>query len=196
MKNIFYTILVSSSFLFTSCDTNDDGFYHNVFVEANNLVTIQTQSSYSVGDYLFITADFSRYLPDFGHTSALLDIYQSTGGATQYAFSYVIEKKINATDWKVVSVNDNQLLVNQGLAVSSEYVYGICLYNPTDQSFEYNVGFPLLSAGNYRLSFGYNSNSTTKVELRSLSQPKNLIMNINSTASGLDNNGFYNFVVN
>lgn len=196
MKKLFYIVLFSSAFLFTNCDTNDDGFYHNVFLEANNLVTIQTQPSYAVGDYLYIDADFSRYLPDSENEAALLDIYKTTNGATQFVFSYVIERKINATDWEVVSVDDSLLDINQGSAVNGEYVYGICQLDNVDQSYLYNVGFPLLSAGDYRLSFGYNSSSTNRVELRSVSRPKDLVMNINSTVTGLDSNGYYNFTVN
>lgn len=196
MKKLFYIVLFSSSFLFNSCDTNDDGFYHNVYLEANNLVTIETQTNYAVGDYLYINADFSRYLPDATNPSTLLDIYKTTNGATQYAFSYVIEKKINATDWEVVTVNDNLLNITKGSALNGAYVYGLCQYNNADETYEYNVGFPLQSAGNYRLSFGYNSSSTNKIELRSISNPKDLIMNINSTVSGINSDGYYYFTVN
>ena len=196
MKKLFYIVILSSSFLFNSCDTNDEGFYHNVFLEANNLVTIQTQPLYFVGDYIYIDADFSRYLPDTENLATLLDVYQTTNGATQFSFSYVIEKKINATDWEVVTVNNNQLNINKGTAINGAYVYGLCQYNTADQTYEYNVGFPLLSTGNYRLSFGYNSSSATKVELRSISQPKELIMNINSTVSGVNSSGYYTFTVN
>jgi hypothetical protein len=188
-------VLFGSCFLVTNCNTNDDGFYQNVFFEANNLVTIQTQTTYSVGDYLYIDADFSRYLPDNQNLGALLDIYKTTTGATQYGFSYVIEKRINASDWEVISVADSQLDINKGSAQNGGFVLGICQYNSADETYEYNVGFPLLSSGNYRLSFGYNSTSS-KVELRSVSQPKNLVLNINSTITGLDDTGYYNFVVN
>lgn len=196
MKKLFYIVLFSSSFLFNSCVTNDDGFYHNVYLEANDLVTIETQTSYNVGDYLYIDADFSRYLPDANNLGTLLDIYKTTNGATQYAFSYVIEKKINATDWEVVSVADNLLNITKGSAFNGAYVYGLCQYNTADETYEYNVGFPLQTAGNYRLSFGYNSSSTSKIELRSISQPKDLIMNINSTISGINGDGYYYFTVN
>jgi len=196
MKKLFYIVLFSSSFLFNSCDTNDDGFYNNVYLDATNLVTINTQPSYAVGDYLYVSADFSRYLPDTVNPAALLDVYQTTNGATQFAFSYVIEKKINDTDWEVVTVNDNLLDINQGNAINGAYVYALCQYNTTTENYQYNVGFPLLSTGNYRLSFGYNNSSTTKIELRSLSQPKNLVMNINSTVTGIDSSGYYTFSVN
>ena len=172
--------------------TNDDGFYNNVFVDVPNLVAIDAHpTTYSVGEKLYISADFSRYLND----GALLDVFQTTG-ATQFAFSYVIEKQINPTTWELVTVNDSQLDIIKGNAVNGSYVYGICEYNTTDQTYEYRVGFPLLSTGTYRMSFGYNSDSVNKVELRSLSPATRLILNINSTITGLNANGYYNFTVN
>lgn len=196
MKKLFYIVLFSSSFFLNSCDTNDDGFYNSAYLDADNLVTIETQPSYAVGDYLYIDANFSRYLPDTENEASFLDIYQTTNGATRFAFSYVIEKKINATDWEAVTVNDNLLDINNGTATSGVYVYGFCQYNTTNENYEYNVGFPLLSAGDYRLSFGYNSSSVAKIELRSISQPEDLIMNINSTVTGIDSSGYYTFTVN
>ena len=192
MKKIHYILLIAVAFLVSNCDTNDDGFYNNVFVDVPNLVSIESHSStYTVGEKLYIDADFSRYLSD----GALLDIYKTTG-ATQFAFSYVIEKQISTTEWEVVTVNDSQLDIVKGDAQNGSYVYGICEYNATDESYEYRVGFPLLTAGNYRMSFGYNSDSPDTVELRSLSPTTRLILNINSLITGLDSNGYYNFTVN
>lgn len=191
MKKIHYIVLIVMALLVSNCDTNDDGFYNNVFVDIPNLVSIEAHSStYTIGEKLFINADFSRYLSD----GALLDIYKTTG-ATQFAFSYVIEKQISATEWEVVTVNDSQLVIEEGDAQNGSYVYGICEYNATDESYEYRVGFPLLTAGTYRMSFGYNSDSPDKVELRSLSPATRLILNINSLITGLDANGYYNFTV-
>ena len=192
MKKIHYILLIAVAFLVSNCDTNDDGFYNNVFVDISNLVSIEAHSStYTVGEKLYIDADFSRYLSD----GALLDIYKTTG-ATQFAFSYVIEKQISTTEWEVVTVNDSQLEIVKGDAQNGSYVYGICEYNATDESYEYRVGFPLLTAGTYRMSFGYNSDSPDTVELRSLSPATRLILNINSLITGLDANGYYNFTVN
>ncbi len=192
MKKIHYILLIAVAFLVSNCDTNDDGFYNNVFVDIPNLVSIEAHSStYTVGEKLYIEADdFKRYLSD----GAPLDIYKTTG-ATQFAFSYVIEKQISTTEWEVVTVNDSQLVIEQGDAQNGSYVYGICEYNATDESYEYRVGFPLLTAGTYRMSFGYNSDSPDTVELRSLSPATRLILNINSLITGLDANGYYNFTV-
>ena len=179
--------------LFSNCDTDDDGFYNNVFIDVPNLVTIDPHApTYTVGEKLYVGADFSRYLPDGINT---LDVFQTTG-ATGFAFSYVIEKQIDATTWEVVTVSDSQLDIVEGNAQNGSYVYGICEYNATDETYEYRVGFPLLTAGTYRMSFGYNSESLDKVELRSLSPATRLFLNINSAITGLDGNGYYNFTVN
>jgi hypothetical protein len=192
MKKLHYIVMIAVTFLFSNCDTNDDGFYNNVFADVPNLVVMDAHSNtYTVGEKLYISADFSRYLND----GALLDIYQTTG-ATEFAFSYVIEKQINATTWEVVTVSDSQLDIQLGNAQNGSYVYGICEYNTVDQTYEYRVGFPLLSTGTYRLSYGYNSDSVTKVELRSLSPATRLVLNINSTVSGVDASGYYHFTVN
>jgi hypothetical protein len=192
MKKIHSILLITVAFLVSNCDTNDDGFYNNVFVDIPNLVSIEAHSStYTVGEKLYIDADFSRYLSD----GAPLDIYKTTG-ATQFAFSYIIEKQISTTEWEVVTVNDSQLDIVKGDAQNGSYVYGICEYNATEESYEYRVGFPLLTAGTYRMSFGYNSDSPDTVELRSLSPATRLILNINSLITGLDANGYYNFTVN
>jgi hypothetical protein len=192
MKKLHYIFLIAVAFLVTDCDTDDDGFYNNVFADIPNLVAIDAHApTYTVGENLYVSADFSRYLND----GALLDIYQTTG-ATQFAFSYVIEKQINATDWEVVTVSDSQLDIVKGDAQNGSYVYGIAKYNTVDETYEYRVGFPLLSAGTYRLSWGYNSDSLNSVELRSLSPATRLILNINSLVSGVDADGYYHFTVN
>lgn len=192
MKKLHYIILTTIAILVSNCDTNDDGFYNNVFIDVPNLVTIETPTAtYSVGQKLYVSSQFPRILND----GALIDIFQTTG-ANEFVFSYVIEKQINATDWEVVTVNDSQLDIVKGNAQNGSYVYAICEYNTLSGLYEYRVGFPLLSTGTYRMSFGYNSDSKNSVELRSLSPATRLILNINSTITGLDTNGFYNFTVN
>ena len=196
MKKLSYLALVLVSVLFTNCDTNDDTFYKTIYVEAgNNIVTFPSTASYNVGDFLYVQADIPRYIAETGQTN-LLDIYKTTGNATGIFFSYVIERKINATDWEVVTVNDSQLDINAGQAQNGSYVYGICQYDSAAEYYRYDVGFPLLTAGNYRLAFGYNSSSTNSVEMISQSSSKNLVVNINAAVSNLDSNGYFYFNVN
>lgn len=196
MKKINFILLLLASFLFSNCDINDDGFYNNKIIDVtSNLVTYSPIVNYNVGDYLYVNADFSRYQTEVGQTG-LLDLFATTGNAEEYAFSYVIEKRVNETEWETVFVNDSQLQVLKGSAQNGAFVYGQCEYNSVDETYEYNVGFPLLSTGNYRLSFGYNSESINSVELRSINNPKEITLNINSPLANLDNNGYFFFNVN
>lgn len=196
MKKISYLAVLFSTLFFISCDTNDDGFYNNKIIDVNpGLVTFNTTTNYNVGDYLFVDADFSRYQTEVGQTG-LLDVYRTTGNAEIFAFSYVIEKQISTTEWETIFVDDSQLQINKGDAQNGAYVYGLCEYNSADETYEYNVGFPLLSTGNYRMSFGYNSDSTKNVELRSINNPKEIKLNLNSAVANLDNSGYFYFNVN
>ena len=193
MKKIRYITLFIATLFVSNCNTNDDGFYNNVFASVPNLITIQPHANtYTVGEKIYVNSNFSRYLNENGKT---LDAFKTTG-ATGFYFSYVIEKQLNATTWETVTVNDNQLDIVKGSAQNGSYVYGICDYNTVNETYEYRVGFPLLSTGTFRLSFGYNSDSVNSAELRSLSPATRLILNINTTITGLDANGYYNFTVN
>jgi hypothetical protein len=193
MTKFRYIFLLIISLSLTNCDTDDDGFYNTVYIDLDNLLTIEPHSTtYNVGEYLRIMADFSRFQNENGQQ---LDIYATTGGASEFNFSYVIEKQTSDV-WNVVTVLDSQLDIDEGDAQNGSYVYGHCIYNSTSQSFKYNVGFPLLAAGNYRLRFGYNSETSTNVILRSNSTPGKLILNIDSSVVGLNSGGYYNFTVN
>jgi hypothetical protein len=195
MKTIKYFLLLTLGlFITSSCDTNDDGFYNTVYLHSQNLVAIETQPSYTVGDKLYVNADFSRYQDETGQTQKL-DVYKTTGNAGEFNFSYVLERKIDAVNWELVEIQTNQLDIIKGNAISGSYVYGSCLYNSVDESYEYKVGLPLLQTGEYRLSFGYNSNSN-EAELQSNSTGLNLFMTIFTTVNNLNSEGYYTFTVN
>lgn len=195
MKKIQYLALIFLALLVSNCDTNDDGFYLNKFMDASGLVTIAPHATtYTTNEKLYIKATIPRLLPEAGQNN-LLDIVTTTD-AEQFTFSYVIEKQ-NGASWDVVAVEDSSLDIIKGAAINGAFVYGGCNYNTTTQSYEYEVGFPLLTSGtgNYRLSFGYNSDATSTVELRSQSTVAHVILNINSSVTGLDGNGYYHFTV-
>lgn len=194
MKTFKYYFLLTASFLIlSSCDTNDDGFYNVVYLHSTNLVTVATQPSYNVDDYLFVTADFSRYQVEAGQTEPL-DIYKTTGNATKFNFSYVLEHKMADGTWQLVSIPTNTLQIIKGDAISGSYVSGNCVFNPADDTYEYNVGVPLTEAGDYRLSYGYNTHSN-EIELISNSTGLNLYMDI-LTTTNYNSPPYYLFTVN
>lgn len=195
MKKYISIFFVLIALFLNSCNTNDAGFYRNVFVNSDGLVTIETQPTYSVGDKIYLNASIPKFIVEEGQTTPL-DIFKTTGGATQFNFSYIIEKQINSTDWEVVTVNDSELDIQNGLAQSGYYINSYCNYNSTEEKYQYRVGFPLMSTGNYRMYFNYNGGETGTVELRSISDKTNLILNITSNVTQLNGSGVYNFTVN
>ena len=192
MKTLQYFFLVAlgTVLMAADCSNKDSEFYNDVFVSVPDLVKVVQPSSQSID----IDATFSRFLIVDGQAHPL-DIYKSTGGAAQYNFTYELEKVNNGT-WSIVEITDTMLTIEKGLAVSGSFVYGSSVYNSANQKYEYLVGFHSLPPGNYRLSFGYNSTSTTDVELRSESLGSNLYLNLNSPYSALDAGGYYTFTIN
>jgi hypothetical protein len=179
--------------LVTNCNTNDDGFYLNKFVETNGLIVIAPHSStYTLNEKLYLQASIPRLLSETGQATQL-DLVKTTG-ATEFTFSYVIEKQ-NGTNWDIVYVDNSQLDLVKGSLWNDQYLLAGCDYVAASDSFEYEVGFPLLSTGTYRLGFGYNGEATDRVNIRSQSMPAHVILNLNTTVAGLDASGFYNFTV-
>lgn len=195
MKLLKYTCLLAIALLFSNCNTNDDGFYNDLYLNNSNLVQIGTQPSFATGDKIYVTANFSRYQTETGQTEPL-DLYKTTGSAPEFTFSYIIERETSTDVWEVIAVNDSQLDIIDGDAQNGSYILGHCIYDSASESYKYNVGFPLLTAGHYRMSFGYNSTSATYVELRSKPAPGKLVININSIVTTLNSGGYYLFTVN
>jgi hypothetical protein len=193
MKKIHYIALLMLGLLVTNCNTNDDGFYLNKFVETNGLIVIAPHSStYTLNEKLIVQASIPRLLSETGQATQL-DLVKTTG-ASEFTFSYVIEKQ-NGTNWDIVYVDNSQLDLVKGSLWNDQYLLAGCDYVAASDSFEYEVGFPLLSTGTYRLVFGYNGEATDRVNIRSQSMPAHVILNLNTTVAGLDASGFYNFTV-
>jgi len=189
------TLLLLFVFAFSNCDTNDDDFYNTEYISVPNLVQIETQPSYTTGDYLYVTADINRLLTEANQTT-LLDIRKSTGNAPSFSFSYALEKKVNATDWVIVDASSANRIINSGTFDTGSFYAATATFNTTNDEYEFRTGVKLQSAGEYRVSFGYNSSSTSQVELRSNSTVENISLTIFSTVSNLNSEGYYNFTVN
>jgi hypothetical protein len=193
----FFLIILASLFL-NSCDTNDNTFYNDVFATVPNLVQVDVPvTGFNVNDHLYVNCSVDRFLDEANQANPL-DIRATTGNAATLNFSYVLEKKISATEWETIdfSANSNVVIVN-GSYESGSFVLGKAAYNATLEKYEYRIGLPLQTAGDYRLSFGYNSSSANQIELRSSSIGKNIFLNIFTTESNsiLDSQGYFNFTV-
>jgi hypothetical protein len=196
MKTLKITfLLVLFVATFTACDTNDDDFYNTTYVTIPNLVQIQTQSNYVVGDYLLVTSMINRFQNEPNQTS-LLDLRKSSNNADAFKFSYLLEKKINATDWLLVDASPSNRMVISGQFETGSFYDASATFNALSDQYEFQTGIKLTTTGQYRLSFGYNSSATNLVELRSNSINGAIFININSTINNLDSDGYYNFTVN
>lgn len=198
MKKILYIFsFITLTAFFTGCDTNDNTFYKDVFVNAPDLVHIEVPlTGYHVNDKIYISTSIDRLLDVPGQAN-LLDIRKTTGNAANFNFSYMLEKKISATEWAIVNIDPSAIDVTEGSIASGSFYLAEAAYNSISDSYEFRAGIPLLSAGEYRISFGYNSTALDVIELRSESLGNNLFLNIFTTEDigVLDNLGYYNFTV-
>ena len=92
MKKIPYISFALLSFvLLVACSNKDSEFFNEVTIQVPNQLVIDTQSSYTTQDTLWMHTAFSRYLPEENFTN-LLDVYQSSGQAAGFQFAFILEK--------------------------------------------------------------------------------------------------------
>ncbi|WP_298223208.1 hypothetical protein [Flavobacterium sp.] len=195
MKTIQYFFFVSLATILMAadCSNKDNEFYNDVFVTSDNLVVVA--SSDVPGDQtIFVQANIPRLLtvPNMAHP---LDIYKTTGGAAKLNFSYELEREIDG-GFVYIDIENNQVQNIKGQSETGSFVLAKSVYNTVTESYEYLAGIKNLPAGNYRLSFGYNSNANNIVEMRSESVGNNLFLNLNSpNTTDLDGTGYFHFTV-
>lgn len=198
MKKKYYLLSILLLNLFVAgCDTNDATFYKDVFITSPNLVRIETSpTGYNVNDKIYINCYIGRLL-NVPNQNNLLDVRKSTGYAEKFSFSYLLEKKINATEWQIIDINPTAIDVTSGSIFGGSFYYASAHFYPSSDGYEFRAGLPLTSTGEYRISFGYNSSSGQTIELRSESINNNLFLNINTTEvnGNLNADGFYYFTV-
>jgi hypothetical protein len=195
MKTIqtFFFVALATVLMAADCSNKDSEFYNDVFVSVPDLVKVESSDipeDHSI--YVNATIPLVLTVANMAHP---LDIYQTTGGATHLNFSYEVEKETNGT-WDYIEITDAQLQTSKGIAETGSFVFAKSVFDIATQSYQFHAGLTL-PAGNYRLSFGYNSNANNIVELRSESINNNLFLNLNSpNTTDLDGSGYYHFTVN
>ncbi|HEX9979169.1 MAG TPA: hypothetical protein VGB50_01230 [Flavobacterium sp.] len=193
MKNLRYFLpAFAALFLAASCDSNDDGFYNTKYINAQNLATIETLPEYSVGDVLYVEAFIPNLLPE-PEQSNPLNIRKTTGNADVFEFSYVLERNTGGDNWEFVDLTD-LFIEDQGDGDAGSFIQAYPEYNSLMDAYIFRGGIQFAQTGNYRLSFGYNSNSTDRVEFISHSPGNNVTLNISSTSADIES-GFYTFTV-
>ncbi len=193
--NKFKYIFSVFALLLIACDSDDDGFYNTVYVQADELMTIENPASaYSIGDVIQIEAHVPRLLDEPGQPQ-LLDVMQTTN-AGSFQFSFVLERQNASGEWELVDLTGDYVAGTEGSANIGYYVQGFAEYDSIADSYLYNGGIALDQAGTYRLNFSNNTDFYNKVYFVSDSPGNNIVVNIFSSASDLDASGTFQFTVN
>lgn len=173
-------LLVLSGLSFISCKS-DDEFYNAAYLSVPNIISIDTQPSYTLGDNLTFHAEFSRYLPETGQSN-LLDVYK-TSGATSFGFAYRLEKQ-TASGWSTVFGDDN------------EYTPLDVPYVAATEKYKRDYFVALTASGNYRLSFGQSYTGNLSTDIISNNPDNKTLVHITTNPIGIDSQGYYYFTVN
>lgn len=199
MKKLQYLFFgaMATLLMAADCSNKDSEFYNDVFVSSQNLVDVEDQASFAVDDIIWVnTNSFQRYIPENGKPN-LLDVFTTSGGAQTFTFSYLLERKNSNDEWSLVTIQDADVRRDLGITTTyEEFVQAESVFDVELQSYEYRGGIRLNQAGEYRLSFTYNSGNQNTVVLTSGSTGNNLFVNINSTCEDISDSGYYFFTVN
>lgn len=167
-KKSFFKIGILFLFFFvSSCFSKDDYEPFSINLNVPNLISIDEQQSYYVGNLLYINANFSRYLPEPGFVE-LLDIYKTTK-SDKFGFYFNFQRKNAYGGWSDINVY-NALTIYKGY----KDVYGLAaVLNTQNNTYELRFSIPLLETGTYRIRIpneirsynnkGVNLNITTTI---------------------------------
>jgi len=198
MKTLQYLFFgaMATLLMAADCSNKDSEFYNDVFISVPNLVDIEEGDNvYAVGDPVLVSSNFSKIVNEQGQDTEL-DIFRTSGGATSFTFSYLIEKD-NGTEWEPVNIGESDVIqLNGNSKTFGDFLLAQAVFNTAAQSYEYSGGITMNAAGDYRLRFTYNNAVSTSLVLTSDSFGNNLFVNINSTCEDIDDSGYYYFTVN
>ncbi|WP_276168973.1 hypothetical protein [Zobellia alginiliquefaciens] len=136
------------------CYHDDDGGSSYIYVEALDAFTFEAEDEYVVGDTIFFSQKFSRYLKENGY-SELLDVYETTK-AEQFGYSFDLQKFSEFSNTYVSISIDSKYLLTTELDTSDYYYsnYGtIAELNDQKDAYESKVGIILPESGKFKLDF-------------------------------------------
>lgn len=188
IKLLFLAIVAMTAF--SSCG-DDDEFYNSKYVAIPDLIQVERQNVYLVGEAIYVNTDFSRLLNELGFSTPL-DIYKTTNGAS-FSFSFGLEKRNPDNTWSIVDL-ENKMIGDRGNIFDGSYNIAECIYNPATETYQFRAGIPLQETGTYRIFFGFSDASRLELASNNDSE-KSTYLNIKTTIKDL-NDLYYNFTVN
>lgn len=186
IKTLFLAIIGLT--LFAGCG-DDDELYNSKYLSLTNLIAIEHQPSFSVGDVLWVNTNFSRYQPEPNQTTPL-DLFRTTGGAS-FSFAYGLEKKTGTNVWTPLDIQN--IIKDEGDATANYFVVAESIYDPASQNYKFRAGIPLTQTGEYRIVFGFSEVSHLELSSNN-STSQDTFLTIQTTANNLTG-GYYNFTV-
>lgn len=167
---------------------DDDEFYNSKYISISNLIAIEHQNSFSVGDVLWLNTNFSRYQPEANQTTPL-DLFRTTGGAS-FSFAYGLEKK-TGNSWTAIDITN--IIEDEGDAVTNFFVIAESIYDPVSENYRFRAGLPLTETGEYRIVFGLSEVSQLELSSNNTNS-EDTFLTILTTSNNLTG-GYYNFTV-
>lgn len=149
MKKIL-GLLIGLSLLSSCTDTTDEDSYYQktIRLSVNNYIKVYTQSTFNVGDKLYIESIFSKLQDEQGYPNKL-DIFKTTN-SRQFSFYFTLEKKVFNGNW--TNINFNATDFETGGLGSINYNLAICELNTSNTQYEFYKGIILQETGEYRLT--------------------------------------------
>ena len=151
-----YICFLFLGFLLVGCLSDDNGYSSsNISVQATDAFTLEENVDYIVGDTLFFTQSFSRYLKEDGYNE-LLDVYETTKDE-EFGYGFDLQKFSEFSNSFGTVYIDSEYLITTGSYISDYYYYnnnGVAAQlNEAKDAYESKVGIVLAESGDFKLDF-------------------------------------------
>ncbi|WP_185782536.1 hypothetical protein [Croceivirga lutea] len=145
MRKIFGILSVCFLFAISSCISDDDFFSPLITIEDG--FVFDNQENYQLGDTIYFTLEFSRYLPEEGQPN-LLDIFESTG-ANEFFYDIEFSKFSSfSNSYQRVFAEERNYYSPDGETNSASY-------NPVTETYTSTTAIVLVEPGEYQLNFNF-----------------------------------------
>ena len=155
MKNLNWILIIVFLSLY-GCQENDDG--SRKFLEIQDAFIFENKQSYVIGDTIYTTLSFSRYLDEEGFDNKL-DIFKSSG-SDSFGYSIGLQKYSESSEtFQFLPIDSSNFFAEIGTISDLGYVTAVL--NPSKTEYESRIGIVLLESGRYKvdLLFPYLSSN-------------------------------------
>lgn len=151
MRKVLLPLIVVSGLFLFGCYYEDD--YVFVDLQIQDALIFENEKSYVVGDTIFFSLRFSRYLEEEGFSNKL-DVFETTG-AQSFNYPLNLEKFSPQSNSYVFIEVANDLLVAQEGRIGNQNNTLEATLNEANDSYESSAGLILAETGNFRIFFDF-----------------------------------------